>query len=777
LEPLESLLLLSFADGNGPVVTALTALPGSNQLVITFDGPLNPGPAQVASNYQVTKALANPKLVSRSGAPLRVISAAYTDTSASQVTLTLMNSLKPGVFYRVIINGTPASMSVNAASNPLTDINGVLFDGDNDDTPGGDFYGLFETGAKVSFTDSYNARVSMAVKGGGKINIWRELDGDVDQLSVVGPGAAASTLTGSVRRARGRSQTVYIGSVTIPVATPLSLNDATDLLPSPFVVVTKPATTAPPPPTAVSATPVLATSQNLPYSLSITPVNTSATPLLPGIQAADYAFAAPTAAYPKGLCLVTGGRTNGLHNFTTSGVTNFPADFQNEDIIVINPANWQTWSLPWSQTDVPAATYNSLSSSAQEFYQKGGILYAVGGYSVPDSINFAGNTTAGSTTVDVSDLGGLAVGQFVSGPGIPLFLPNSQTQADVTITAVGTSTITISQAATATASGAALNAATSNYTTYDTLTSININGMIAAVIHGGDLARAAAIRQVSDPRLAVTGGNISTVGDRTFLVFGQNFQGGYNIPAPPTAQPSFTQIYIDEIQSFKIVKRGRTLGIAGYQALRDPTNFRRRDGNLGEVVEPNGRQNLTYYGGVFSPGAAGTAYQSPISIAAGGKTYVDSRYQQFFDQYSTASIALFDQKKRAMDTVFFGGISLYDYVNGQPTEFTPAQGGPGWVDDVSTLMQRPNGLDQEFVMQPLPGLYGAYGAFMNNPRLPLYANGVIKLNKLKPTTILGYIYGGIYSTVAETSGNPAIQATQTGGSNQVFQVTLTRTRP
>ena len=73
LEPLENLLLLSFADGNGPVVTALTEVSGSKQLVITFDGPLNGSPAQDASNYQITKALANPELVTKSGASVRSI--------------------------------------------------------------------------------------------------------------------------------------------------------------------------------------------------------------------------------------------------------------------------------------------------------------------------------------------------------------------------------------------------------------------------------------------------------------------------------------------------------------------------------------------------------------------------------------------------------------------------------------------------------------------------------------------------------------------------------
>ena len=213
---------------------------------------------------------------------------------------------------------------------------------------------------------------------------------------------------------------MYIGSVTIPVASPLTLNGATNALPQIVRRAHHAATASSLRPTAVSPTPVVATSSNLPYTLTVSPVNTAATPALPGIQAAVYATSAPTKAYPDGLWLIFGGRTNGLHNFTTSGVTNFPPDFQNEDIIVINPANWQTWSVPWSQTDVPVSTYNSLSSAAQDFYQKGNTLYTVGGYSVPDTINFTGNTTNGSTTVAVSSTDGLAIGQYVTGAADPV---------------------------------------------------------------------------------------------------------------------------------------------------------------------------------------------------------------------------------------------------------------------------------------------------------------------------------------------------------------------
>ena len=88
-------------------------------MVITFDGPLLPGPAEDLANYQITKALSNPELVTSSGAAVKVLSATYSDVSASQVTLTLKNRLKSGVFYRIFINGTPASMSVNPAVEPF----------------------------------------------------------------------------------------------------------------------------------------------------------------------------------------------------------------------------------------------------------------------------------------------------------------------------------------------------------------------------------------------------------------------------------------------------------------------------------------------------------------------------------------------------------------------------------------------------------------------------------------------------------------------------------
>jgi hypothetical protein len=74
---------------------------------------------------------------------------------------------------------------------------------------------------------------------------------------------------------------------------------------------------------------------------------------------------------------------------------------------------------------------------------------------------------------------------------------------------------------------------------------------------------------------------------------------------------------------------------------------------------------------------------------------------------------------------------------------------------------------------PGPGYYGGASSVFLNPSVPAYSNGIIKLqlNRMKRPTVVGYIYGGIYTTTPQTD-----PTTQTGASNQVFQVTLTPSR-
>lgn len=756
----------STADGNGPVLTGITSTPGSRSLVLTFDGPLIASTATDLANYRITApGCGNPEIVTSSGPALKIVAAQYGD---AQVTLTLARPLLQGTFYRIFINGSLPIISGDPNSNPLTGSDGKTYDGDNDDTAGGDFYGLFAVGRSLNFTDSDGDRVALSAIGGSGINVWRELNGDIDQITVL-PGA--SSLSGSVFAGCGSAGKVYIGSVTIPVPVPLELNGAVDNLPQSFQMVPRRGLPPPPPvPTAASPDPVTATSENLPYTLNIAPVSAPGITNLPGLQGSVYAQTAPTSDYPSGLWLVFGGRTNGLHNFVPSGEQSFPPSFQNNVVYVINPVDWQVWSLPWSQTDVPASVYSPLSSADQQYFQKDDTLYISGGYSVPGTANFTGDVSAASTTITVtSGLENLAVGQRVSGV---LPFPSGQAIFPVgtTITAINGNTVTTSRDTEAEGTGVTFAAFTREFTTYDTLTALSVAGLAQAVIDGGEVARLARIRQMSDPRLAVTGGGMATLNGRTYLVFGHNFQGGYN-----GRTANIAQVYTDEVRSFRIIDTGRGLAITDYRAQRDPVDFRRRDGNLVSFIGSAGQDELAYLGGVFTVGQTETGYQAPILIGSDGVARIDAGYQQYFNQYTTANIPLYDRRSGSMYTVLIGGISLYYYADGVLTEDT----GLPWVDNVTSLVRSRDGSFQEYSMSPIPavtaggtGYYGAGANFFNNQALSTRRNGVISLNDLRGPTVLGYMYGGIYSTVPATGNNTF---SQTGASNQVFQITLTPT--
>ena len=144
-------------------------------------------------------------------------------------------------------------------------------------------------------------------------------------------------------------------------------------------------------------------------------------------------------------------------------------------------------------------------------------------------------------------------------------------------------------------------------TTFDTLTSINVPGMIQAVIHGGNLA--AQIQQIHKPVLQVTGGQLGTLNSRQYLVMGQSFVGDYT-PNPL----SYTQTYTDQIQSFQIVDTANSLAIRKYRTITDVTNFHRRDFRMSPVILPDGRPGIEAYGGVFT--SLFGAYRQPITIVA-----------------------------------------------------------------------------------------------------------------------------------------------------------------
>jgi hypothetical protein len=675
-EKLESRQLLSSADGNGAVVTGLTIASGMSfgSIVLSFDGPLDATSAQNTANYRVNQTVPNvsAQFITTSGPADKVVSASY-NPALLQVTLTLETLPKPNTFYRVAVNGDPSTglRSINPKTTPVST---TVFDGDQDDTPAGDFYGLVAAGTRIRFSDRAGDQALLQLAGGGLVNVWRELNGDVDQVSLAGPVAGKSTLKGSTLKAAGSD-----GLVVLPVI--LGLTGVKYKLPGSFV--------AEAPLGNPTLPPAVATPSNLPYTLQFTQVPLTS---VPTIQSGVY-------AQSGGKWLIIGGRTNGLHGFDPNGLNSFPPRFQNNSIIVVDPQTGQTWTKDWSNTDVPASVWAALASTNQQAYQRGDRLYTTGGYS--------------------------------------------------------------------------FNANTNQFVTYDTLSSLSVSGLINAVINGGAISTL--IKQIHDPRFEVTGGDMNAIGNRTFLNFGQDFQGGYN---GNTA--SISQVYTDEIRSFQIHDNGSTLTISDYQAQRDPVNFRRRDGNLADsTILPNGKAGLTAFGGVFTV-PAGTGYREPIAIGPNGKGTVNTDYLQYFNQYTSSRIGMYNASTRTMNTVFFGGISLYTY-SFDTGKLTQDPGLP-FVDQVVSYVEKPNGQTREFILPSIPSdvgpfasipgaknvnLYGANAAFFASPDLATYSNGILKLDQFRKATTLGYIYGGIVAN----QGNFG----QTTASGTVFKVTIVPT--
>jgi len=74
--------------------------------------------------------------------------------------------------------------------------------------------------------------------------------------------------------------------------------------------------------------------------------------------------------------LFVGGRTNGLHGFLPG--TGFPMQAANNQLIVIDTVNWQTWTS--SLNSLPVNLAEPLRSANMQYYQNGNYLYAIGGY-------------------------------------------------------------------------------------------------------------------------------------------------------------------------------------------------------------------------------------------------------------------------------------------------------------------------------------------------------------------------------------------------------------
>ncbi len=429
------------------------------------------------------------------------------------------------------------------------------------------------------------------------------------------------------------------------------------------------------------------------------------------LETADFSLPVGLQTYAYGTyknkCLLITGRVNGLHDFSNTN-DNFPPNKQNTTVFVIDFAKKKTYSrsLLSKSAHLTQEEVDTLSVTAAEFKQVGNTLYVVGGYGV--------DTDSG------------------------------------------------------------------NFSTKSTLTAIDIPGLIHWVCHPSKKESAKKhIRQTSHPILQVTGGALHQLNPHTpfLLIFGQNFPGFY--------LDSSNGFYTNQVRCFNLIDNGKDLFIIpGKQWPQDP-NYRRRDLNIVPIIEKNKTsydQSFLALSGVFTLSSG--IWTVPVFINSAGDSFMPnpskkSTFKQGMTNYNSAHIELFSKKTNDMHTLILGGLSYIALENDVFVEDSEIP----FSNSLTDIRIDSHGHIAQYLMKnqyPVilstssnpgnPLLFGAGAQFIKVDGLPTFPNGVFSLDDLhEEETLLGYVVGGIQSTVPNTT-----LFTDSAASPHIFKVILER---
>ncbi len=424
----------------------------------------------------------------------------------------------------------------------------------------------------------------------------------------------------------------------------------------------------------------------------------------------------------KGQWVFIAGRNNGLHGFPPTPPPDsppaFPTSGQNINILVVDPKTGQTFSRSLNDptAGLTAQQIESLSVTSPQGYQSSNTLYMTGGYGY--------------------------------------------------------------------------NSSTGSLDTKPILTAIYLPGIVKWVMNptvGNSVGKN--IRQLYNPVFQIAGGEMFPLGNLTQLVFGQNFTGYYYDPG---TGPGTTGVYSEQVRQFQIVDANGQLAVNVYPSRPsnpDP-NLHRRDLNIVPVILDNNanQYGLVAYAGVFYP------YTNPVSPGVwtvpvliqetGNPIMADpnaaTTFKQAMNQYVGATASLYSKKDKSNYTIIFGGMS-YGYYQNDTFQTDPEI---PFLNQVTTIKMDQNGSFTQYLMDSQyptilastlnlthpsnPLLFGA-GAYFIPSNLLQYPNKVISLDAIRKPTVLGYIVGGIASSLPDTN----TPETDSQASPYVFKVTLT----
>jgi len=303
-----------------------------------------------------------------------------------------------------------------------------------------------------------------------------------------------------------------------------------------------------------------------------------------------------------------------------------------------------------------------------------------------------------------------------------------------------------------------------NFQTFATLTAINIPQLIKSITQGKSFAHC--FRQISDARMAITGGNVEKLDSTYYLIFGHTYNGYYSNSVVINGS---IQKYSYQIRKFQIKDDGANLQIKNYQAITDSSNFRRRDFNLVPQIFPDKKLGFTAFTGVFRP-TINLPYLNTIDIHSSSHN-INNNFNQYLSHYQSAFVPIHDSISNTMHTVFFGGISMY-YFDTITQKVTVDSLVP-FVNTISHVTRKADGSMEEFRLPiTMPALLGCNAMFMLDPNIKNHHNSIVELNTLNGKTKIGYIVGGIETPEPNISYS---DASLTKASRYIFEVYIDKT--
>jgi hypothetical protein len=310
----------------------------------------------------------------------------------------------------------------------------------------------------------------------------------------------------------------------------------------------------------------------------------------------------------------------------------------------------------------------------------------------------------------------------------------------------------------------------STWTTYSTLSRVNIPQIINAVVTRNTIKFRTSVVYAKDNLTASTGGEMYKLPDGKFyLVLGHRFDGMYS-------DSKAKQVYLDSVHVFKLTETPSSISITAgsRQYISDNlidsvTQFRRRDLLVVPAIQKGGQGvGLTVYGGVFTANT-GVPFRNPIYLKGGATPsyQLDKTYTQTSNIYATANVEMYDAVKDIMLTTAFGGIGE----DASPT----APSRDAFTQKIMTIKRnnRTNVTTETLNPTGTPTYMGSESVFIPAPNVPMYNSnlGVMNYNAMPAGTpkLIGYIYGGIVSSgPAWSPSNPTIP------SNMVYEVYFTK---